>query len=134
MAEGDGKIESCALLAPVGGGEVDGRLARRDVVSAVLEGRLDPLLALPNGRVRQTDDGEIGQTAAEVHLYLDRIGVDSEQGGAERFEEHGSTVDDGRRGGFMSVWRIFFKLREGSHSTAGELNEIPRKTRDDPLG
>ena len=60
-----------------------------NVVAAVLEGRLDPLLALPDGCVGQADDDEIGQAGADVDLDLDDVGFDAEEGGACGFEEHG---------------------------------------------
>ena len=54
-----------------------------------LSGGLDALAALLDGDIRQADDVEVAHASgADVHLDFDEVGVDSEYGGAKRFEEH----------------------------------------------
>ncbi len=91
-SQGDGQVEGRALLLPVGRGEVDGDLAGRDVVAAVLQGGPDALLALPDGRVGQADGDELGKTEGDVGLDLDGIGLDPGERGAGDPEQHRSSL------------------------------------------
>ena len=91
-AQGDGQIEGRALLLPVGGGQVDGDLPGRDVVTAVLQGGPDALLALPDGRVGQADRDELGESERDVGLDLDGIGLDPGERGAGDPEQHRSSL------------------------------------------
>ena len=59
------------------------------IEAAIVERGLDALAAFLDGDVRQADDVEVARASrADVHLDFDKVGVDSEHGGAKRFEKH----------------------------------------------
>ena len=84
------EIESRAFLFDVGRSEIHGDALRvGEVEPAIFDGGLDALAALLDGDIGQADDVEVAHASrADVHLDFDTVGVDSENGGAERFEEH----------------------------------------------
>ena len=85
-----GEIESRTFLFDVSRSEVHGDPLRvGEVETAIVEGGLDALAAFLDGDVGQADDVEVAHASgANVHLDFDAVGVDSEDGSAEGFEEH----------------------------------------------
>ena len=90
--QGDGQIERRAVLADVGGREVDGDAAERKLEAGVGQSGAHPLSALLDRAVRQADGAERGETAADVHLDVHGIGVDAEDGGGTNAGEHALKV------------------------------------------
>jgi len=88
-ADGDGKVEGCPLFLQVGRGQVDGDLAGGEIVTGVLQGRLDPVLALLDGAVGEADGGELGKPLGDVHLHVDDNGVNTQEGAGKGLGEHG---------------------------------------------
>ena len=84
----DRQVEVVALLAQVGGGEVDHHRPRRQLEAAVLDRRPHPLAALADRGVGEADDLHLGQPEADVDLDLDRPGVDPPRGGGGGAGEH----------------------------------------------
>ena len=78
-----GRSKAGPFLLDVGGGEIDGDPAVGEVVAGVLEGRLDPVLALLHRPVGEPDRGELGEPLGDVHLHVHQDGVDADQGAAQ---------------------------------------------------
>ncbi len=91
QAQGDGQVEAGALFLDGRRGEVDGDAVIREAVARVLDGRLDPLLALPDGGFRQADDVEDRQAGGDIHLHLHRVGLDPDHGAAQHFCQQGGS-------------------------------------------
>jgi hypothetical protein len=86
--QGDREIEVVALLAQVGGREVDRYGARRQIEAAVAQRAAYPLAAFAHGGVRKTDDLHLRQAGLDVDLDLHRTGFDSPGGGGKRTGQH----------------------------------------------
>ena len=86
--QGDREIEVVALLAQVGGREVDRHGARRQIEAAVAQRAAHPLAAFAHGGVRKSDDLHLGQAGLDVDLDLHRTGFDSPGGGGKRTGQH----------------------------------------------
>ena len=95
QAERDRQVEVAALLAQVGGGEMNDDGAMVELDSRVADGAAHALLALAHRGVAEAD--QVGLRHAEAHVDLDRdqLGVDAPGGGAEDGGQHG---EEGRRG------------------------------------
>ncbi|MCY1286998.1 hypothetical protein D9M70_359810 [compost metagenome] len=76
--KGDGEVEAAAILGQVGGGQVEGDAARREVEAAVLDGAADAVLALFDGGFRQPHQGQGRQAVGEVRLDRHRRGFDAD--------------------------------------------------------
>jgi hypothetical protein len=75
-----GRSNPETLFLDVGGGQIDGDVGRRNVVTAVFQRGTNPIAALPNRRVWKADRVEvifIGLDAGDVHLNLDDAGVNA---------------------------------------------------------
>ena len=84
---GDGKIEGGALLFDIGGGQVDGDVMAGEGVPGVLDGGLDPVLALPHGHVGEADRRKQGETGGEIDLDHDGIGINADDGTADGLDD-----------------------------------------------
>ena len=87
-----GQVVHRAGLADIGRGEVDGDAAVGPLEAQILQGRMNAVAALPDGRVRQADDGEGGHPARDVGLDLYREAVEALE--AEALEDcvHGALL------------------------------------------
>ena len=94
-AERDGQVEVRAVLAEVGGREVERDASHRPRDADVLDRRLYADARLPDRAVRQPGDVEGLQAEAEVDLDVDGDGADAEDGGGACAGEH---RDSGRAG------------------------------------
>ena len=89
QAQRDRQVERRRRLSQVGRGQVDDGAAVAGVVAEVAQGPLDPVDALPDGRLRQADQHRLGQAGERiVDLHLDRHGVDPDQGECVQLGEH----------------------------------------------
>ena len=88
-AECDREVKPGAFLLHVRRRQVHGDVLKGKLEAAVLDGGFDALPALAHGGVGQADGHEIGVARRDVNLHLDQISVNSEDSGAEGFEEHG---------------------------------------------
>ncbi len=70
LGERDGQVEMIALLAEIGGCQIDGDGFRWQVEATILERRAHPLTALANSRVRQSDDLGLRKSVVNVDLDL----------------------------------------------------------------
>ncbi len=91
-AQRDGQVEGRAVLADVGGGQIDSDAAERELKAGVGQGRADPFPALLDRSVGQPNGGEGGQAAGDVDLDVHGVRVDSQQGGGTNAGEHGLKV------------------------------------------
>jgi len=89
-AQCDRQVEGRPVLAYVGRREVDGDAAKRKHEAGVGQGGTDALSPFLHRPVRQSDRGERGQAVADVHLDIDRIRVDAQDGGRTDACEHGA--------------------------------------------
>ena len=89
--QGHGEIERRAFFANIGRGQVDGHpLAMRKLEATIAKRGLDAFTAFLDRVVRQPDDVEVLHArGTHVDLHLDEIRVDTVDGGALCFEEHG---------------------------------------------
>ena len=78
--ERDRQVEMAAFLQQVGGGEVDQHAPRRQREAHGGERGAHPLAGLGDGLVGQADDQEGGQAGGDLHLHLDRHGLDAGEG------------------------------------------------------
>jgi hypothetical protein len=58
-------------------------------VAGIPDGRPDAILAFFHSGIGQSNRGELGQTAGNVHLNHHRVGIDSYQCGAAYLDHHG---------------------------------------------
>ena len=99
-AERHGQVESRAFFLYIGGSEVDGDVRGRNVVAAVFQGGADAVAAFADGGVGQADGVKVvlvGLDAGAVDFYLDDVGVDAVDRGAEGLVEHGCSGQDSLR-------------------------------------
>jgi hypothetical protein len=96
------QIESGTFLTQIGGSEINGdALAVGKFKATIAKSGFDPLTAFLDGVVKKADDVEVlHATGANVYLDLDEVGVDTVDGGADGFEEHG----EGRIGAGWSIY------------------------------
>ena len=87
-ADGDRHVEGGAVLAQVGGRQVDGDPARRQLEAAVLQRAADAHAPLAHARVGQPDDVAAGQPDRDVDLDVDGRGFDPDDGGGGDTREH----------------------------------------------
>jgi len=90
-ADGNGQVETRALLFHVGRRQVDGDEGGRNQIAGVLDGRAHAVAALAHRGVRQADGVEdilLHHCPAIVHLDIDEVGIDAVDSRAESFEEH----------------------------------------------
>ena len=78
--ERDRQVVVAALLGQVGRREVDDDPPRRQGQAGGMERRLDPVAALGHRLVGQADDAEIGVARRDLHLDVDRNGLDPLEG------------------------------------------------------
>ena len=64
-----GQVVHRAGLADVCRGEVDGDAAVGPLEAQILQGRMNAVATLPDGRVRQADDGKRGQPAGNIGFH-----------------------------------------------------------------
>ena len=79
-ADGDGQIEARALLAHIGGGEIDGGAPLGFGVGHVADRRPHPVAALFDRRVGQANDDDAGVAFANIDFDLDAERIDTVQG------------------------------------------------------
>ena len=60
-------------------------------VAGVLDGGLDPVLALPDGHVGEADGRKQGKAGGEIDLYRDGMGIDADDGGADGLDDQWNT-------------------------------------------
>ncbi len=60
-------------------------------VAGVLDGGLDPVLALPDGHVGKADGRKQRKTGGEIDLDRDGMGIDADDGGADGLDDQGNT-------------------------------------------
>ena len=87
-AQSHGKVERRACLPDVGRRQIHGNVLKGIVQSAVLDGRADPLLALLDRGIRQSNGQEVGFPGGNIHLHLDQVGIDPQDGCTQRFKQH----------------------------------------------
>ena len=80
QSERDGQVEMAAFFLEVGRGEIDGDALRRQPEADGGERRPHPLAAFRHRLVRQADDVERGEPAAEMHLDIDLAHLDAVEG------------------------------------------------------
>jgi hypothetical protein len=78
QSERNGQVEGRACLADIGGREVDRDAVGRELEARVSNGGPHAIAALANGRVGQTDHGEVGEAERYVDLDMHRVGVHAE--------------------------------------------------------
>ncbi len=88
----DRQVESGSLLAQVGGSQVDRDPLRRQGASGRADRRPDPLPALPDRLVGQSDHGQPGQPGSHVDFREHRHDVQSDQGGGGDGRDHAYMV------------------------------------------
>ena len=89
--ERDGEVEPAAFLRQLGRPEIDDDAAVRVAEVRCKEGGPDPVLALPHGRGRKTDQGGSRQPSAQVDFDVDGKRVEPEQRPrANECERHGT--------------------------------------------
>ncbi len=100
-AGGDGQVVGGALLAQVGGGEVDDDAAVEGPgEGAVADGGAHALLRFLHGRVGQADDGGGGVLRArDVDLDVDHDAVETDDRAGLHFREHRGSLPFPRNGG-----------------------------------
>jgi len=77
---------------------------RREDQAGIADGQTHAVAALANGRIREPDHDERGQTERHVHLYLNGKRLDPEDGGGLKTREHAASAckrRDARKG-----WQI----------------------------
>ncbi len=84
-----GQVGGGALFAALGGGQVHGDLAVGKLEAGVPEGRPDPITRLATGQIGQPDQHEARQAGADVHLALDREGLEPPESCRAHGAEHG---------------------------------------------
>src|SRR5215212_3339338 len=74
----------------------------RKIEAGIPDCRSDPITALADGRVGESDHREMGQSERDVDFNVHRIGVDAKDGSAAETGEHGAhsrcKTHDSRRG------------------------------------
>ena len=85
---GHGKVEGGAVLADVGGRQVDGDAAGGKFVAGVLDGRFDPVLALLDRPLGEPHRGKLGQALSDVDLHLHGIGLHPDQRPRKHLRQH----------------------------------------------
>ena len=78
-AQQNGQVVHRALLAPVGGGEVDGDPGDREFAAHVADGGPHPLLGLLDGGVGQPHQLEGGQTPGQIALHPHPVALNALQ-------------------------------------------------------
>jgi len=85
-AQGDGQVETPAILGQIGRGEIQGDAPRGEVEAGRQDGAAHAVLAFLHGGFRQADQGQRRQAVGKVRLDRD----------ARRFHAYlGTAVDDG---------------------------------------
>jgi hypothetical protein len=77
QAERDRQIVVTAFLRQIGGREIDGDAARRQREARGDQRGAHALLRFGHGLVRQADDVEGRQAGRDLHLDVDRAGLDA---------------------------------------------------------
>ena len=77
QAERDRQVVVAAFLRQVGGREIDGDAARRQREAGGDQRGAHALLRFGHRLVRQADDVEGGQARRDLHLHVDRAGLDA---------------------------------------------------------
>src|SRR5207244_11841616 len=89
-----------AVLANVGGGQVDGDALEGEGVAGVCERGVHALASFLDGTLRQSDGGEGGEAVRDVGFDVYQIGVDPEHRGGADASEHAATIRPAARGGY----------------------------------
>ena len=87
-ADGDRDVEGGPVLAQVGGRQVDGDPARRQLEPAVVQRAADPDPPLADAGVGEPDDVAAGQADRHVDLDVDGGGLDPDHRGGGDPSEH----------------------------------------------
>ena len=89
-AHGDGQVVGRPLLAQVGRGEVDGEAVRRVIEPAVGKRGAHPFATLAYGNIGQADQRHLFQAAGNIHLDVNGLGIEADDGTTVHFGKHGS--------------------------------------------
>jgi hypothetical protein len=87
-AEGDGEVERRPRLADVRRRQVHGDAMRGELEAGIPDRAADAVATLTHARVGQPDHREGRQAEGDIHLDVDREGLDSEDGSAPQAGEH----------------------------------------------
>ncbi len=85
---GHRQVEGGAVLSHIGGGQVDGDAFFGELVPAVDQGRSNALFRFADRGVGKTYGAEGRNPVRQVHLHVDEIPVDSEDGPGDRQCQH----------------------------------------------
>ena len=86
----DGQVEMAAFLGDVGRRQIHQHALRRQRQAEAGQRRAHPLPAFAHRLVGQADDQEGRQAGGDLHLHLDRLGVDAGEGEAgDSGDRHG---------------------------------------------
>lgn len=91
QAERDRQVVMAALLGQVGRRQIDDDPARRQRQTRGDQRRAHPLARLRHRLVRQADDGERRQARRNLHLHVDRAGLDPLKGDGRNPLNHAQT-------------------------------------------
>ncbi len=88
-ADGNGQVVSRAFLAQIGRGQIDGQaVVGGEAQAAVLDGGIDAVAALANGRIGQADQREVRRAADNIDFDFDQFGIQTNDGATENLGEH----------------------------------------------
>ena len=87
-AERDRQIERSASLAHVGRRQVDRDAVRGKLEAGIADGAPDPVAALPDARIGQTDHRERRKTVPDIDFDVNGARVDAEHGRAPQARQH----------------------------------------------
>src|SRR5581483_1842767 len=90
--ERDRQVEARALLAKLGGGEIDGDAGRGELELRCGDPTPDALPRLLAGAVGEPDDREAGDAFADVRLDVDAPRLEADEGVRERAGEHAARL------------------------------------------
>ena len=89
----DRQVEAAGVFLQVGRGQVDHHPIDRPAIPRVDDRPLDPVRALPHGRLGQADQHRLGhRREGDVDLDFDRRGVDADQRVRGELREHSGSV------------------------------------------
>lgn len=87
-ADRDRQVVSGALLLDVSRRQIGGNAPGGEIITGILQRRLDAILALLDRTVRQTDGSKGGETGGNINFDIHQNGIYSDQGTAENLCEH----------------------------------------------
>src|SRR5688572_1302926 len=94
-AEGDRKVETCALLSYIGGCQVDSDSLKRKKETTVTDSGANTFARLSHSSVRQSHNGDgqwricLTPDRREINFYVDEISVNAINSSGQGTKEHG---------------------------------------------